>query len=566
MTVKVAVPVEINDSILTSSGIPEPDPSVGEVAWEDEASKYEDTTITGPIDYWLNFEMTRTGHGELIVVGALRNTWALVKFDVNGSLVWSTEPGTDTGNPESDMNFIGCSVNGDDLIMFWHNDNNQSANFNKVYRQVITGIAAQGPLPSYSGASSELVNFPSSVRDSENKRLLEQGNLIFASHNDGVTISQNISVSALSATDGELIITNTESFNGGRVNSISPDGDGGFYVCAIDRKIIQFSAQLERVKESNLPLVKSKFERVAYYNNIITVGGLTSTNQNVMILTDVNNDFNLLSSYKKDDEVLYLPNHTKYICLANETFSNPSETATGDANAEWLKIGPSNRWSMLDKFIKNKTKSTVDFTVEITPGVLFDTVSFFGIIGVDTIRVEALRGVDVIYDETKSFVDLNSIVDWYSYFFYQLTHREEDVFFNIPPYLDTKLRVTFTGTGSGIEVGAMPFGMSQTMGVVCINTKSDTKDYSDIEYDQFGELSEIERPVVSYNTYEIDVKKTLAKSIERKLKDLRGKNALWVGDIGDDQQLITYGRYERSPLTYSNHSIVSYSVKVRGSI
>lgn len=576
MTVKVAVPIEINDSILTSSDIPEPDPSVGEVAWEDEASRNITYTLSTSVSNRIVYNMTRNNYGELLVIfNDTSDQWGVAKFDANNILVWEQVFGTDTGISNASLFSVGCGVLGDTMILHWMtNLPSSDPNHKKVYEQRITGIAGEGVLPlNYTSSAIELTSIPAKIVDSSHIRLTRSNELIFACYsNNNSNFLNEVDISRLSLDGSEQSFVGT-GMSTGNVRAITSDFNGGAYVLIGNDysdpskiNLARFSTELNKQNSGTVPYEFASVTQMSFYSGVIEVGVGPGGILNQLEITPYSETYTNLGAYKKDDEVVYLPNHTKYICLANETFSNPSETATGDANAEWLKIGPSNRWSMLDKFIKNKTKSTVDFTVEITPGVLFDTVSFFGITGVDTIRVEVLRGTDVIYDETKSFVDVNSIVDWYSYFFYQLTHREEDVFFNIPPYLDTKLRVTFTGTGSGIEVGAMPFGMSQPMGVVCINTKSDTKDYSDIEYDQFGELSEIERPVVSYNTYEIDVKKTLAKSIERKLKDLRGKNALWIGDIGDGQQLITYGRYERSPLTYSNHSIVSYSVKVRGSI
>ena len=271
-------------------------------------------------------------------------------------------------------------------------------------------------------------------------------------------------------------------------------------------------------------------------------------------------------SYKLGDEVIRESSHRKYRCLVDETFSDPLLTATGDALAEWIDIGPTNKWAMFDGKIKNKTNSATDFTLDVVSSAIFDNVSFFGVIGVESIRLEVIYGGETIYDETKGFIDISSIVDHYSYAFYQLIFANDGIFKDIPPYIGSTIRVTFTGTGSGIEVGAMLFGMSKSMGVTCINTKSNTIDYSDVEYDVFGELSEVERPVVSYNTYEIDIPKPLAQSVERRLRSSRGVDCVWVGDIGDNQDLITYGRYERSPVTYSNPSVVSYSVKVRGSI
>lgn len=575
MTIKAIVPIEIDESNLISSGIPEPDISVGEEAWLSLEDRRDINIIDLPVgavrtEFGMYYDDTI--HDDAIWFSvmdyALFDDWYFVGMDASFSVIFSESIPKPTASPN--LKLCGFFIRSSNAFFFWWDSVSKNVS---IASATISGSGS----PSFNPTHIALTGLPSDHSSNNGYRIFSGGTnesyIIVASSSytesnpfDRVT-SERLCI--LDVSGNEIARKTLPNTQFGTITDIAMIGSL-IYVTRVsglsDNPYVGeiYNLSLELVASSPLNKVVSGARFIGVGSNGTVNITNNETNPSFEVLKA--SDFSPVKSYYIGDEVVYLPNHKKYYCLKDNSLSAPPESSAGDSSSEWLLVGPSNRFAMFDTYIKNKTKSSSDFTVEITPGDIFDTVSFFGVVGVDSIRVEVLRGTDVIYDETKSFVDENSIVDWYSYFFYQLTHREEDVFFNVPPHVDTNIRATFTGTGTGIEVGVIPLGMSQSMGVVCVDTSSNTKDYSDIEYDQFGELNEIERPVVSYNTYQIDVKKTLAKSIERKLKDLRGKNALWVGDIGDDQQLITYGRYERSPLTYSNHSIVSYSVKVRGSI
>lgn len=566
MTLKVVDPINVTEAVLTASGIPEPDASVGEVLWQDKASKYKETTVTAPSQYRLNFEITRTNHGELIVVGVDRNTWALIKFDVNGNLVWSTEAGTDTGNLDSEMNFIGCSVSGDDLIMFWHNDNNQSANFDKVYRQVITGIAAQGSLPSYTSSANELVNFPSSIKQSENKRLIEQNDLIYAAHNNGTTSSGSVTVSSLYAIDGEVINSATDAFLGGGVESMSPALNGGFYVCTVGKILIRYSPQLVKENESTLNSVKRDFDRVAYYNGVITVGDMGVPDDHTMILTNLNLDLTLTSSYKKGDEVILADTHRRYRCLVSETFSNPKDTATGDAAAEWIDIGSTNKWKMFNGILQAKTTSTDQFTVTLEPVTYVNTLAALALAGVTSIRVEVDNtGGTTIYDKTFTSSDFSAIYDHYTYVFYQITSKEKLIVEDLPPLPNSTIRVTFNGTD--MEVGELVHGFAINVGrLVAEDTKSDRFRFREQAFDDFGYPAGPKPITVELNTYDVLVPKLNNPAIQSLLDKTTGENTLWVGDIGGGQKLTTYGFFERSPIPFDMPNDINYQITVRASV
>ena len=95
---------------------------------------------------------------------------------------------------------------------------------------------------------------------------------------------------------------------------------------------------------------------------------------------------------------------------------------------------------------------------------------------------------------------------------------------------------------------------------------SDRIDYSTTKFDEFGEETYVNRPIIKNSTYPVVIDKKIAPSIQRYLDSINGQSMLWVGGIGDEQFMTTYGKIQRSPIVYENLSKVQYQIKVRGSI
>ena len=117
-----------------------------------------------------------------------------------------------------------------------------------------------------------------------------------------------------------------------------------------------------------------------------------------------------------------------------------------------------------------------------------------------------------------------------------------------------------------MKIGEVVVGESKRLGTLLAGAVSDRTDYSRYTYDEFGNLEYVPRPIVKYNTYPIRIDKVDAPEIELYLDSLKGKLAVWIGDIGDGEYLTARGNLERSPMTYSNPTMIEYLIKVRGSI
>lgn len=330
------------------------------------------------------------------------------------------------------------------------------------------------------------------------------------------------------ATDGYIYYYASDSI-GARINRLDPRTD----------KVITFEVL------NSYSYVQFATDDFSYVANV---------NQGVLKLNH---------AYQPGDEAILRSTHRRYSAAAS-TIDNPAD-GIAKTTPTWIDIGPTNKWAMFDKKTTRQTVSASDFSVTLDPVNQINTLAFLNLIGVTSIRIEIRDKNEVlVYDETFDLIDTTPIYDYYTFFFYQQSLLEQLVDDMLPAYYDPEIKVTFSGTD--MSVGEMVAGFATQIGTTISDTSSDTYDYSTQEFDEFGEINYVERPIVNLNTYEILSDKAHNPYIQRLVKKLRGKNALWIGNIGGGQKLITYGRYERSPIPFDMVDHVQYSITVRGSI
>ena len=575
MSLKVVNPIDVTEAVLTASGIPEPDASVGEALWQDEASRNITYTLNATSDNAVRHNMTRNNYGELLIVFKnASNQWGVAKFDTNNALVWEQVFNTDTGIANESLKSVGCGIEGDAMILYWMtNLPSGDPNHKKVYEQRISNIAGQGSFPlSYTSSAIELANIPAKIVDSTHIRLTRSNELIFScysSNNSGFLAEVNIS--RLSLNGSEQSFAGTE-ISTGNVRAITADFNGGAYV-SIDGdysdgklNIIHYSAALAKESSGKVVYGFGKISQLSFYNGVIDVGIPPGGGLNQLDITPYSQTYTNLGAYKKGDEVILTDTHRIYRCIVNETFSNPKDTTTGDAAAEWIDIGSTNKWKMFNGIRQTKTTSTGQFTVTLEPVTYVNTLAALAISGVTSIRVEVDNtGGTTIYDKTFTTSDFSAIYDHYTYVFYQIAAQKRLVIEDLPPLPNSTIRVTFNG--SNIAVGELVHGFAINVGeLVAEGTKNDRFRFREQAFDDFGYPTGPKPITVELNTYDVLVPKLNNPAIQSLLDEITGENTLWIGDIGGGQSLVTYGFFERSPIPFDMPNDINYQITVRASV
>ncbi|AUR95806.1 hypothetical protein NVP1213O_30 [Vibrio phage 1.213.O._10N.222.54.F10] len=265
----------------------------------------------------------------------------------------------------------------------------------------------------------------------------------------------------------------------------------------------------------------------------------------------VDSSYNHGSSYKPGDEAIKSAIHKKYQCLI-ETIEDP-ETGVDNVPPTWAELGATNRWAMFSGINTYQSVYDGDISIQLRPLGIIDSFNIFNMENVSSVQVTTS-----VPDTGDSYTQTYDVSDKYDL-----------VVFDLPPYENPFIDIVFTKeplSTSSMKIGEVVVGESKKLGTLLAGAVSDRIDYSRYTYDEFGNLEYVPRPIVKYNSYPIRIDKIDAPEVELYLDGIKGKLAVWIGDIGDGDYLIARGNLERSPMTYSNPSMIEYLIKVRGSI
>lgn len=258
-------------------------------------------------------------------------------------------------------------------------------------------------------------------------------------------------------------------------------------------------------------------------------------------------------SYVIGDRVIY--GIEVYECVAN-TSAEPT------TSADWVRVGYTNRWRMFRDGRDSKTSNTevIDAAIETTE--IYSTVSLLGLSGSEA-RVYVEDDTDgIVYDETISLVDIG-VGDWWEWHF--LPYEEEDtaVFDGIPPYTSSRLNIHIIGATalSTVECGRVVYGLSRELGLTNFGTSIELLDYSTKERDGFGNLTLVPRRAINIVNYDVTVPTPTINFALRKLKEVSGIPALFIGD-SDFSETVTYGVYRTVMQGISYPSISELTVQV----
>lgn len=243
---------------------------------------------------------------------------------------------------------------------------------------------------------------------------------------------------------------------------------------------------------------------------------------------------------------------------ANNLKNNPSLTD----NVRWLKVGVSNKYSMLDLRANTKGVTTGGNTVvEFTQNYI-DTLAI-GNYEASTLLIEVLDGVTVIWTyETPSTIDDN-VYDWWDWTYEDYgyeTNRALMVKLGANA-IDFTVRVTFkydaaldmTQTGCGYLVGGIALDMGKTEYGVGFKFNS----FATKEFDVDGSFSVVKRAVqdlVDFNTEVLVTEKSLPKT-KREIKEFYDDVVVFIVDENEDSQyenMLTLGTVQDASIVLNN--------------
>lgn len=519
---KVVRPIEITEAVLTASSIPEPDVSVGEVEWQaDRFSGVDMSAETSSSEKIVDLSVSG-GFIYALRIGPL-GAGDVLKLNLDG-----TPTGTEINTAGALSLFVSTSI--------W----------------VTTG--ALGNVKQYSLAGALLNTFDVSAQTENPQGICSDGTSFYV---------YDIKTKKIYKYTSAFVYDNQEFSVESGSECLGLEYKDGFIYTSnrSNASVVQLTTSGSVVNSFSLSFNMNPFKNsgVSFIGDKVLVAKTDLDGGVGYFYLDGKYD----ALYLNGDRVIKTSTHKLYECTI-ATADDP-EVGVDKVPQTWVEVGPTNKWAVFDDKKSTKSKTSSPYTIQLVPGVTIDSLAGFAISGATDVTIVATSAsAGEVFNETINLLNIDLAYDFYTWYTYELDYIDEFVVANIPPYPDLTIDISFTG--SVIEVGNIVTGRGRNLGVLQTGAISDRVDYSRTTIDDFGEETTVIRPITKYSTYPIVIEKVQAPGVLRFLDGLRGLKCVWIGDIGNGQNLTTFGSIERSPLTYDTLSISEYQIKVRGSI
>lgn len=217
--------------------------------------------------------------------------------------------------------------------------------------------------------------------------------------------------------------------------------------------------------------------------------------------------------------------HLTFECIANNSNKNPLT----DANASdfWTEVGQTNRWAMFDLLRNTGTASDDPITVVLQPGQRVDSVALVGM-KADTVSIELRVDGNLKYSYSEN-LRRRSTASWSDYFFGTFETKEETARFDLPPYTNGEITLTFSATSGGVVVGGVLMGRSTYIGETQYSPTSDALNFSSVDRDLGGKAEMVRRRSIPKTTQRVRAPKALVPKLLALRDQLNAVPALWSG-------------------------------------
>ncbi len=229
------------------------------------------------------------------------------------------------------------------------------------------------------------------------------------------------------------------------------------------------------------------------------------------------------TTYAVGDIRIRTATHRQY----QRVIAGAGTTAPELDTANWLDVGPTNKWAMFDLLRNTQTVQASPLTVVITPGQRVNSLALLGL-EADSVTVTVTNGGVLVYTRTQA-LGTRETLDWYDYFFEPFSFMPSLVFFDLPPYTGAVITVAITRATGSPKCGSLALGTYVFIGNMQYNAESDALNFSTVDRDTFGNSLLVQRRSVPKTNQTVLCKKSRVNKV-RDLRTLLNANpAIWSG-------------------------------------
>ncbi len=270
--------------------------------------------------------------------------------------------------------------------------------------------------------------------------------------------------------------------------------------------------------------------------------------------------WNAATSYVLGDVVIRTTTHKKYEnILAGVDAGLPENTPT-----RWIEVAPTNRYAMFDTLRNTQSIKSSPVTVVLTPAVRIDSIGILSV-DADEVDISITVGYETVYSATRN-LNTREVFDWYDYFFADFTKIPNAVFFDIPPYSNAVITITFTSI-TPIKVGAIVIGNQTDLGKAIHGVSSEELNFSRIEREVTGESLLLQRRSVPKINIQSIADPDKLNKIRETRKNLNAVPAVWSG-LDDKinnpyfETVLLLGVYKKFEINMNNSKMVDINLEI----
>lgn len=220
-------------------------------------------------------------------------------------------------------------------------------------------------------------------------------------------------------------------------------------------------------------------------------------------------------------------------------------------STHWVEVEYMNTYAMFDTMRRTQSYGTDSIEINIAYSNAIDSVALLGLVNVSSVYIKMLdSALAITYEVTGT--PSNGI--------YIVT--------NLPGTTNYSLQIILNGPGSTVYAGTLIIGKSEYIGDIQRNISVETRNYSTIDRDVFGNVSLIPRGSSPITNKNLVIEASLVNQVERTRSKLNAVPAVWIGMDGNEipeyyTSLVILGFYRKFTirLDSSIHATISLELE-----
>ena len=269
---------------------------------------------------------------------------------------------------------------------------------------------------------------------------------------------------------------------------------------------------------------------------------------------------NVKVSFESDGTTPRTP-HKEYEALTAGSGKYPPDNPT-----DWLDLGATNQYKLLDDRTSSQTTRTDNIQVTLGGVSKCDTIGLF-MLDAQEVRIVVKDSLSVTqYDETISLIQTGSS-SWSDYFFKAVVYRS-DLVLTIPAlYLNMTIELTVTaGAGLDAKIGHVAAGKFFYVGCSLYGAEAGILDYSQKATDSFGETYLLERQFAKVVTAEVFVEPGAYDSVNSAFTNVRATPIIYDfnNETTDLESFQLFGFVRRFRPLYESYGMTVCALEIEG--